>query len=113
MKGGQGREAAPASHAERHRYEAATAELGVAAARMLASGASEEAVARWMVDQRNHLRRTYRDVTPPDLVRVLEAHSLRRYGNPLGPSADQLRDGGKSWRDIIASAARAGEMPTA
>ena len=100
-------------HDLRREYEAAAADLRRAGRGMLDAGLSEEYVARWMVDRRNDLRRKYRELTPAEVVRVLESHSVSRYGNSLGPSADQLRATGKSWADIIESAARAGEMPQA
>ncbi|MCY1374731.1 hypothetical protein D9M69_620920 [compost metagenome] len=92
----------------RKTYEAAVAELGPAAARMLADGVSEEQVARWIFAQRDDLKLHYRALTPSHELQALEARSHSRYGNTLGPSIEQLRSAGKSWRDIIDSAARPG-----
>ena len=92
----------------RSRYEAAVSALAQAASQMLAAGSSEEQVARWAVDQRDRLKEAYRDLTPPDLLALIEARTVRQYGNVLGPSIDQLRAAGKSWTEIIDSAARAG-----
>ncbi|RIX83594.1 hemagglutinin [Acidovorax cavernicola] len=92
----------------RKTYESAVAALGPAAERMLAEGASEEQVARWIFAKRDDLKLHYRALTPPDELEALEARSHSRYGNTLGPSIEQLRSAGKSWRDIIDSAARPG-----
>ena len=98
-------------HEVRQQYETAVAELGEAAHVMLVSGVCEETVARWIVGQRNDLRRQYRALTPPGVVLILEANSQKRYGNSLGPCIGQMRSAGKSWADIIDSAARHGDMP--
>jgi hypothetical protein len=95
----------------RLQYEAAVIELGRETRHMLASGMSEEQVARWVVDQRNQLKQKFRDLTPPSVLARIEAWTQARYGNALGPSADQLHAGGKSWLDIVNAAARPGETP--
>lgn len=92
----------------RSRYEAAVNALARSASQMLAAGTGEEQVARWVVDERNRLKEAYRDLTPPDLLALIEARTMRQYGNILGPSVDQLRAAGKSWTEIIDSASRAG-----
>ncbi|KQP37343.1 hypothetical protein [Pseudorhodoferax sp. Leaf274] len=93
----------------RAQYEAEVAALGLAAARMLAAGSAEEAAARWIVAQRNALKQRFRAFTPVDDLARLQAWTEARYGNPLGPSADQLHAQGKSWRRIIDGAARPGQ----
>ena len=95
----------------RTQYEYAVQALGRQAAQKLSSGESEEQVARWMVAQRNLLRHQFRGQTPREILQVLEAKSLERYGDPLGPSIEQLRGDGKSWARIISSAGRPGKMP--
>jgi hypothetical protein len=95
----------------RAQYEVAVTALGEAASRMLSTGVAEEEVARWIVEQRNELKRSYRGMTPPDIVSTIEAHTLQQYGNVLGPSADQLRAAGRSWAAIIQSASRPGKPP--
>lgn len=92
----------------RAQYEAEVAALGTEAARQLATGCSEEQVAHWIIKHRNVLKQRFRALTPPDDRARLEAWTLGRYGNPLGPSAAQLRAAGKSWQDIIDGAARPG-----
>jgi hypothetical protein len=93
----------------RPQYESAVIALGLAAAQLLTSGSSEEKVARWAVEQRNQLKLSYRHLTPSDALAKLEAWTLLRYGNVLGPSVDQLRSAGKSWAEIIDAAARPGK----
>lgn len=73
-----------------------------------AAGASDEATARLLHAERNALKQKYRDLSPSDAVKQFEQRNIERYGNPLGPTIDQLRAGGKSWTDIIESATRPG-----
>lgn len=94
----------------RAQYEAAVTALGESASSMLSAGLAEEQVARWAVDQRNSLKRNFRDLTPPSIVTAIETRTLQRYGNVLGPSADQLRAAGRSWAAIIESALRPGSL---
>ncbi|MCQ4681075.1 hemagglutinin repeat-containing protein [Ralstonia pseudosolanacearum] len=89
-------------------YEAEAMRISDGVDRMRAAGMSEEDVARWAVDQRNNLKTTYRSISPPDFVEAVEARNLEKYGNKLGPSADQLRQKGLSWTEIANSAARTG-----
>lgn len=92
----------------RLQYEVAVADLAGTSARMLAAGDSEEQVARWLVAQRNLLKQRFRSLTPPEWLAVIEARTLARYGNVLGPTVEHLRAQGLSWRDIVAAAARPG-----
>jgi RHS repeat-associated protein len=73
-----------------------------------AAGQNAEATARMLHAERNALKLQYRELTPPDVLKTIEARNLKLYGDPLGPSVDQLRAAGKSWDDIIESAARPG-----
>lgn len=97
----------------RARYEAAVRALAADATDKLRQGITEEEVARWIVAERNALKLAYRDLTPPDLLAIIEARTLRVYGNVLGPSVAQLRAHGRSWREIIEAASRAGSLPGA
>lgn len=92
----------------RSHYEAEVAALRATAMRMLSAASSEEQVAHWIVQQRNALKLRFRALTPRDERERLEAWTLARYGNALGPTACQLRAAGKSWRAIIDGAARPG-----
>ncbi|TCW85646.1 hemagglutinin [Burkholderia sp. SRS-46] len=73
---------------------------------MRATGVSEEGIARWAVEQRNDVKVTYRDMSPPDFVQAAEARNMSKYGHPIGPTIDQLRQKGLSWQQITDSAAR-------
>jgi photosystem II stability/assembly factor-like uncharacterized protein len=92
-------------------YERAVAELGAQVSAMLAAGVAQEQVARWAVGQRDLLKQVYRSMTPPQALAIIEARTLAQYGNTTGPSVEQLRDGGKSWAEIAASAGRPGKQP--
>jgi hypothetical protein len=92
----------------RAQYEAEVTALRTAAEQRLATGSGEEQVARWTVAQRNALKQRFRAGTPADELARLEAWTRSRYGNALGPSAEQLHAQGKSWRQIIEGAARPG-----
>jgi RHS repeat-associated protein len=72
------------------------------------AGASAEATARLLHAERNALKLKYRELSPADAVKRFEQRNIEKYGNPLGPSIDQLRAAGKSWDDIIESATRPG-----
>jgi hypothetical protein len=97
----------------RGQYESAVVALGEQVAGMLASGMAEEKVARWAFAQRNQLKQVYRDMTPPDVLALIEARSLAEYGHVVGPSVAQLRADGKSWVVIAVSAGRPGTLPQA
>ena len=73
-----------------------------------AAGQDAEATARMVSADRNALKVKYRELSPPDFVQQAEARNIQKYGNPLGPTVDQLRAQGKTWDQIIDAAARAG-----
>jgi RHS repeat-associated protein len=75
---------------------------------MLAQGASSEQIARTLHAQRREIGVKYKDLTPEELRETIYARNRAKYGDPLGPTIDYLRDKGKSWEDIIESAARTG-----
>ena len=81
------------------------ADLGLASR---AAGADAQATARLLSAERDALKLKYRALSPPEKVAEWEARAMERWGNPLGPTPDQLRAAGKSWDDIIESAARPG-----
>lgn len=95
----------------RTQYEAAVVELQSTISAMLAAGNSEEEVARWAVTQRNRIKQQFRELTPPEALATIEAWTSARYGHALGPTAEQLRARGKSWREILAAASRPGQTP--
>lgn len=89
-------------------YESRTEQLAEQAQAMSMSGRSEEEVARWIHAQRNELKVEFRDISPSEFVAKAEARNIEKYGNPVGPTIDQLRSKGLSWSDIIKSASRPG-----
>ncbi|SUA91054.1 Uncharacterised protein [Pandoraea pulmonicola] len=89
-------------------YEADSRSLSNTVDKMRVSGSSEEAVARWAVDERNALKLQYRDISPPEFVAAVEARNVEKYGNKLGPTVEQLRQKGLSWTEIANAAARPG-----
>lgn len=62
-----------------------------AQARAMLSSHTTEAVARWVVVQRNQLKLQIRSMGPALFQRLVEWRNLRRYGNPLGPDYAALR----------------------
>jgi hypothetical protein len=92
----------------REAYEEEVRAIGEEAERMLAEGQTYEEVARWAHDARRSLGIVYKNLTPPEFRPMIYARNIERYGDPLGPSIEQLRQNGSSWADIIRSAARPG-----
>jgi hypothetical protein len=78
-------------------YEADNQALAKQAYAVRAAGQDAETTARQLVDARNALKVKYRALSPPDKVAEFEARKLNKYGNPVGPTADQLHAEGKFW----------------
>jgi len=76
--------------------------------KMRASGASTEEVAKYAYDARNELKIKYREYTPPDMLDIIDARNMERYGNKIGPTFDDLVKKGKTFDQIIESSTRAG-----
>jgi len=47
-------------------------------------------------------------LTPPDVLEQITERNVAKYGDPLGPTVDWLRAQGRTWEQIIDSAARPG-----
>jgi hypothetical protein len=75
---------------------------------MLASGVPQETVARNLHAARRALGVEYKQLTPFVERTMIYGRNLMKYGDRFGPSIEYLRSQGKSWGDIISSAARAG-----
>jgi hypothetical protein len=75
---------------------------------MRQAGMSTEQIARTLHAERNALKSEFRALSPAEKVVEFEQRNIQRYGNPLGPTIEELRNAGKSWDDIIESAMRAG-----
>ncbi|MER5299554.1 hypothetical protein ABT039_08825 [Streptomyces lasiicapitis] len=73
---------------------------------MRAEGRSDEEIARRLVDMRNETKDITRAGMSPEAVKELEARNMKKYGNPLGPTADQQFARYGSWAAVIAAATR-------
>ncbi|MFJ8925573.1 hypothetical protein ACIRLA_03310 [Streptomyces sp. NPDC102364] len=73
---------------------------------MRAEGRSPEEIARRLVDMRNDAKEITRAGMTPEEVRVLEARNMVKYGNPLGPTADQLHAKYGSWEKVADASTR-------
>lgn len=73
---------------------------------MRAHGASEEEIARTLVDLRNEAKDITRAGMSPEAIEVLEQRNIAKYGNPLGPTADQQFAKYGSWAKVIEAATR-------
>lgn len=73
-----------------------------------AAGQDAEATARMLHQMRRDLGVMYKDLTPAAKLEEIYARNLKLYGDKLGPSIEYLRAQGKTWEQIIESAARPG-----
>jgi hypothetical protein len=93
----------------RYSYERAVRMLKSEVDRRLLKGFSLEDVARFAHQARRNLGITYKGQTPPELLQLIYARNIEKYGDKLGPSIEYLRyTAGKSWSEIIESATRPG-----
>ncbi|GAA2092698.1 hypothetical protein GCM10009801_59370 [Streptomyces albiaxialis] len=90
----------------RVRYHELLAEMDRTECEMRTEGRSEEEIARKLVQMRNEAKHITRAGMSPDEVRVLEERNRQKYGNPLGPTADQLYAKYGSWRAVSDAAGR-------
>ena len=79
--------------------------LGDMPQQLQSQGLSEEQIAREMHRLRRELGRQFKEAAPPLFRQYIYAATAARYGDPLGPSFEALRET-KTCRQIIASAAR-------
>jgi hypothetical protein len=89
-------------------YVEAVQGLGERAAAMRRAGASPEEIARALHAERNALKAQFRGMSPADAVKRFEQRNTEKYGEPLGPTIEQLRSSGKTWEQIIESSTRPG-----
>jgi len=89
-------------------YAQEVTDLAKTGQRLLKSGKSPEEVARALHSARRNIGIRYKNMTPSSKLAQIYARNIERYGDPLGPSIDYLRSRGRSWEDIIESAARTG-----
>lgn len=95
----------------RRLYEAEVGELSRIAEEMTRSGEDREAVARAVHARRLAIAVKYKALTDEPLRSRIIQRTVAAYGNPAGPSIAFLRERGRSWDEIIESAARPGRMP--
>ena len=82
--------------------------LGGKLRELRAEGRSPEDVARLLHAERREIGRRYKRITPAPARLVIWFRNLLRYGDPLGPSIDWMREAGKTWEQISESACRPG-----
>ncbi len=77
---------------------------------MRASGATEEEIARTLVAGRNAFKELARDKMRTALVRLIELRNLEKYGDVVGPTAEQLYAKYGSWSAVSAPAQRTNDF---
>ncbi len=90
----------------RMQYHALIGEMDRTRCEMRAEGRSEEEIARRLVRMRNDAKDITRAGMSPEEVARLEARNIEKYGNPLGPTADQLYAKYGSWEEVGDAATR-------
>jgi hypothetical protein len=74
---------------------------------MRADGASEENIAIRLSQMRNEDKVAARALMSPEEVQTLEARNMKRYGDPVGPTPQQLYEKyDYSWPRVIDAAYR-------
>ncbi|MEU9089723.1 hypothetical protein [Streptomyces sp. NPDC048428] len=91
---------------QRMRYHDLLEDMERTECAMRAEGRSEEDIARTLVQMRNDAKDVVRAGMTPEQVAELEARNQKKYGNPLGPTADQLYMKYGSWEKVAEAATR-------
>jgi hypothetical protein len=86
----------------REMYRDGNEEILKAARQMISEGKSESEAARWVVEARNDLKLAVRNKGPELFKKIVEYRNNTKYGNPIGPSYEDLRAAGKVDEAIIA-----------
>ena len=86
-------------------YENKVHDLRSVPEKLKAEGFSEEQIARAMHDKRRELGRQYKEAAPPLFREYIYEATAAKYGDPLGPTYEMLREK-KTCRQIIESASR-------
>lgn len=89
----------------RREYEEKVRKLKDLPARLCEEGLTEDQIARRMHHERRELGRLYKEAAPPLLREYIYDATAAKYGDPLGPTYETLRER-KSDRQIIESASR-------
>jgi len=88
-------------------YRQSAREVSEEALRMIARGSSIEDAARWANQARNGLKVLIRARGSPIIRGFAEARNIKKYGNRIGPTFEELIRQGKTPEDIIGSAGKA------
>ncbi|THB62975.1 MAG: hypothetical protein D6B27_13025, partial [Gammaproteobacteria bacterium] len=96
---------------KRHRqirsdYLKGSKELEKTIAEMHSNGSSSEEIARTVVAERNRQKTEARSLMTKEEVDVLEQGNIEKYGDPVGPSIDDLYKKYKTWDDVIDASMR-------
>jgi hypothetical protein len=102
----------PAESDLRADYERLVRELSTDAMELRHMSLAPEAIARHLHVARRALAAKFKAMTPEPTRRLLCNRTMHLYGDCDGPTIDYLRAQGKTWDQIIESAARPGQMPT-
>lgn len=98
-----------AEAALREVYARSARQISEEALRMVARGVPVEEAARWATQARNSLKVQIRASGSPITRGLAEARNIRRYGNAVGPTYDDLIRQGKTPQDILGSSGRASQ----
>ena len=86
-------------------YENKVSDLRILPEKLKAEGCSEDQIAREMHEKRRELGRQYKEAAPPLFREYIYAATAAKYGDPLGPTYEALREK-KTCKQIIESASR-------
>ena len=86
-------------------YENKVHDLRSVPEKLKAEGFSEEQIARALHEKRRELGRQYKEAAPPLFREYIYAATAAKYGDPLGPTYEALREK-KTCKQIIESASR-------
>ncbi|MFD7714555.1 hypothetical protein [Streptomyces sp. NPDC059814] len=95
---------------QRMRYHRLLEDMERKECAMRAEGRSEEDIARTLSRMRNEAKDVVRAGMTPEQVAELEARNQKKYGNPLGPTPDQLYLKYGSWEKVTEAATRSSEV---
>lgn len=87
-------------------YEHGAKKITDEALLMISKGTSAADAARWATDARNKWKEAIRAKGSPITKALAEARNIKKYGNKIGPSFDELIREGKTPQDIIGSAGK-------
>lgn len=76
-------------------YEVAVRRISEGVGNMRKAGKSEAEIARWANKERRDLGERFKNKTDPDLREIIYERNMTAYGDPLGPTYEDLRRGYK------------------